>query len=321
MPRSSARIVVIGGGTGITACLRGLKSHTREITAIVTVADDGGSSGRLRKDYQMLAPGDARNCLVALATGDALLQDMFSYRFTDSILRGHSFGNLMLAVITQLSGSFPQALQQAGAILQCAGEVLPSTETRVVLVALHTDGSKSTGEQSISRSAKPIVHMELRPLPPMLDEMLAERIRSASVVVLGPGSLYTSILPNLLVPGMVEALSACSGRVVLVANIMTQPGETDGFDLERHVKSLMLISGLKRLDLVLASSTQLPTEALERYAESGAAPVVPPGGAITCCGVPLLVRPLSMVLPGGMVRHDSERLAAEVLAISQESCA
>ncbi len=318
MPPSSGRIVVLGGGTGITACLRGLKTRTREITAVVTVADDGGSSGRLRKDYQILAPGDARSCLVALATGDPLLQDLFSYRFTDSVLRGHAFGNLMLAVLTQLTGSFTESLQRAAALLECAGEVVPSTETRVVLEALHADGSKSTGEQAISRSAKPIVKMQLRPQPPAIDPALAARIHGAAAVVLGPGSLYTSILPNLLVPGMVDAIQACRGRVILVANLMTQPGETDGFDIERHVKSLQAISGLERIDCVLASSSQLPEVVLAHYADDGAAPMEAAPTTSSVAGIPLLVRALSTVLPGGMVRHDSERLAAEVLAISQE---
>lgn len=314
MQAPSRRIVVLGGGTGIAACLRGLKAHTREITAVVTVADDGGSSGRLRKDYQMPPPGDARNCLVALSRGDPLLQELMSYRFTDSILRGHSFGNLLLTVLTQLGGNFTEALRRTAIFLDCAGEVLPSTEARVVLEALHPDGSKSTGEQAISSAGKPISSMALRPLPPPLTTYLRERLAEASLIVIGPGSLYTSLAPNLLVPGMVEAIESSPARRILIANLMTQPGETDGFDLARHVTQLRQVTGLERLDAVLCSSTQAEGEVLQHYAAAGAEPVQVPLLAETVAGIPLIRAPLSTVLPGGMVRHDSERLAALVLA-------
>ncbi len=314
MHAPSRRIVVLGGGTGIAACLRGLKAHTREITAVVTVADDGGSSGRLRKDYQMPPPGDARNCLVALSRGDPLLQELMSYRFTDSILRGHSFGNLFLTVLTQLGGNFTEALRRTAIFLDCAGEVLPSTEARVVLEALHPDGSKSTGEQAIANAGKPITSMALRPEPPPLTAEIRARLAEAALIVIGPGSLYTSLAPNLLVPGMVEAIEASPARRLLVANLMTQPGETDGFDLARHVTQLRQVTGLERLDAVLCSSTQAEGEVLQNYAAAGAEPVQVPPLVETVAGIPLIRAPLSTVLPGGMVRHDSERLAALVLA-------
>jgi uncharacterized cofD-like protein len=314
MGSPSRRIVVLGGGTGIAACLRGLKAHTRDITAIVTVADDGGSSGRLRKDYLMLPPGDARNCLVALACGDPLMSELMNYRFTDSILRGHSFGNLMLTVLTQLGGSFTEALRRCAQLLDCAGEVLPSTEARVVLEALHPDGAKSTGEQAISRCGKPVNSMALRPEPPPISPLLQQRIAEAALIVIGPGSLYTSLAPNLLVPGMVQAIEDSPARCILVSNLMTQPGETDGFDLARHVSQLKRVTGLKRIDRVLCSSTRPEGEVLAHYAAAGAEPVLFPATAERVDGIELIRAPLSTVLPGGMVRHDSERLAALVLA-------
>jgi uncharacterized cofD-like protein len=264
------RIVVIGGGTGISPCLSGIKHVTESITAIVTVADDGGSSGRLRKDYDMLPPGDIRNCLVALSSAEPLLTDLFSYRFDDALLRGHSFGNLFLAVLTKLTGDFRQAIERARIILDVRGVVIPSTNQRVVLVAEHDDGTKSTGEQRISTSRKPIRALILRPTPPPISQEIASALEQADLVVIGPGSLFTSILPNLLVPGMTEAITTSRGKVVLVANLVTQPGETDGFNLRRHIDAIRELGGLKRLDYILVHEGPIPAEAEERYKASGA---------------------------------------------------
>ncbi|HYC79116.1 MAG TPA: uridine diphosphate-N-acetylglucosamine-binding protein YvcK [Planctomycetota bacterium] len=313
---ADARVVVLGGGTGISPCLSGIKPMTDAITAIVTVADDGGSSGRLRKDYDMQPPGDIRNCLVALSSVEPVLKDLFSYRFEDSLLRGHAFGNLFLAVLTRLTGDFRQAIERARSILNVRGRVLPATDRRVVLVAEHADGTKSTGEQRISRSRKPVVRLELRPEPPPVSQEIEQAVTEADLIVLGPGSLLTSIIPNLLVPGMAAAISRAPGKVVLVANLATQPGETDGFDLERHVAALRELGGLARIDVVLVHEGSIPTEAAARYAATGAE-LLPAPPAERIAGVPVVRRDVAHLDEDGKLRHHGPRLAAalrEILA-------
>jgi uncharacterized cofD-like protein len=302
------KVAVIGGGTGISPCLSGLKHVTENVTAIVTVADDGGSSGRLRKDYDMLPPGDIRNCLVALSSAEPLLTDLFSYRFDDALLRGHSFGNLFLAVLTKLTGDFRQAIERARMILDVRGVVIPSTTERVVLVAEHADGTKSTGEQRISTSKKAIQSLILRPTPPPISQEIRSSIEDADLVVIGPGSLFTSILPNLLVPGMPEAISKSKGRVVLVANLVTQPGETDGFDVERHVHAIRRLSGLARLDFILVHEGPVPEPVEERYTASGAEVLRVPAGTTTVFGTKV-VRADLLHESDGRLRHHSAHLA------------
>jgi uncharacterized cofD-like protein len=302
------KIVVIGGGTGISPCLSGIKHVTEEITAIVTVADDGGSSGRLRKDYDMLPPGDIRNCLVALSSAEPLLADLFSYRFDDALLRGHSFGNLFLAVLTKLTGDFRQAIERARIILNVRGVVIPSTTQRVVLVAEHDDGTKSTGEQRISTSKKRIRALFLRPAPPPVSQEIRGAIEEADLVVIGPGSLFTSILPNLLVPGMPDAIAKSRGKVVLVANLVTQPGETDGFDLRRHVEAIRDLGGLKRLDFVLVHDGPIPPAIEERYRTSGAEVLKSPEAGESLHGA-RVVRADLVHESEGRLRHHSAHLA------------
>ncbi len=314
---ASTRVTVIGGGTGISPCLSGIKHLTELVTAIVTVADDGGSSGRLRKDYDMLPPGDIRNCLVALSSAEPLLADLFNYRFDDALLRGHSFGNLFLAVLTKLTGDFRQAIERARMILDVRGVVLPSTTQRVVLVAEHPDGTKSTGEQWISRSQKAIVRLHLRPTPPPISSEIRAAVEDADLLVIGPGSLFTSIVPNLLVPGMCAAIEACKGRVVHVANLVTQPGETDGFDLERHVRAIQEIGGLKRLDMVLAHRGDIPAAIVDRYKASGAEVLRAPPLGERICGIPIVGANLAHETEDHRLRHHSYRLAEELRRVCQ----
>jgi uncharacterized cofD-like protein len=302
------RIVVIGGGTGISPCLSGIKHVTDDITAIVTVADDGGSSGRLRKDYDMLPPGDIRNCLVALSSAEPLLADLFNYRFDDALLRGHAFGNLFLAVLTKLTGDFRQAIERARVILNVRGVVIPSTTQRVVLVAHHADGTKSTGEQRISASKKPIQALFLRPAPPPISQEIRNAVESADLVVVGPGSLFTSIVPNLLVPGMPDAIANARGKVVLVANLVTQPGETDGFSLVRHVEVLRDLGGLTRLDYILAQAGPIPAATEERYRASGADLLRFDRAADPVFGARIVSAPL-VHETDGRLRHHSGQLA------------
>lgn len=306
---TGARVVVIGGGTGIRACLKGIKRHTDDLSAIVTVADDGGSSGRLRKDYRVLPPGDIRNCLVALADGDPLLQELFNYRFEDAILRGHSFGNLFLVVLTRLTGDFRAAVERARQLLGVRARVIPSTDTRVVLVAGHPDGTKSTGEQCISRCGKAINSMELRPTPPRISDEIAQVIGEADLIVVGPGSLYTSLIPNLLVPGMTEAIKASSARVVLVANLMTQPGETEGYSLDKHVRELREVGGLDRLDAVVVDTSEAAEAVRTRYAESGAE-IIQASAATQLTGdTEVIAAEVASLVEGQYWRHDPELLA------------
>jgi uncharacterized cofD-like protein len=309
---TSPRVVVMGGGTGIGACLRGLKRLPVDLTAIVTVADDGGSSGRLRKDFAVPPPGDVRNCLVALSEGDPVLARLFDYRFPDSLLKGHSFGNLFLVVLTNLLGSFTAAVDVARDVLSVRGRVLPSTDARVVLVATHPDGTKSTGEQRISSCGRPITALALRPEPPPVAPEIRRCLVEADLVVIGPGSLFTSLVPNLLVPGVTDALAACRGRVILVANIMTEPGETAGMSLEDHVRVLKDVGGLSRLDLILASSTGIDPAAAARYRETGAEILVASPRRGSLRRTPVDVMDLSMVDETGRIRHDPEKLAAAV---------
>jgi len=302
-------VVVLGGGTGISATLRGLTEDGAELTAIVTVADDGGSSGRLRKDYAMLPPGDIRNCLVAMADGDALLRDLFSYRFEDSILKGHSFGNLFLAVLTRLTGDFHTAVERARGLLGVSGRVIPSTTERVVLVAHHEDGTRSTGEQCISRGAKAVVGMELKPEPPKASDEILGAIAAADMIVVGPGSLFTSLIPNLLVPGIVEALDASSAPIVLVANLVTQPGETDGFKLSDHLRALRDVGRLSRVDHVILNASEVPADVVARYEESGSALVDVDGLDVFEGASPTYVEAVTFS-DSGVLRHDAGALGA-----------
>lgn len=260
----------------------------------------------------MLPPGDIRNCLVALSSSEPILADLFSYRFEDSILRGHSFGNLFLAVLTRLTGDFRHAVDRARDLLHVRGRVIPSTDTRVVLVASHPDGTRSTGEQCISRCRKPITRLELRPEPPPISEEIRNALAEADLVVVGPGSLFTSLIPNLLVPGMIAALEAVSGLVVVVTNLMTQPGETETFDLRHHLECLRTIGGLSRRDYALVNTGVIPEPVASRYRDDGAESLRIDADGGTCDGVPVLEADLVRLTDDGWCRHDPDRLA-EVL--------
>ena len=304
------RIVALGGGTGLHALLRGLHQRGDELCALITVADDGGSSGRLRKDFAIPPPGDIRNCLVALSDADPILGELFQYRFEQSVLKGHAFGNLFIAVLARLSGDFRGAIERARALLGVRGRVIPSTDQMVVLVAEHPDGTKSTGETAISASDKPIDRIRLVPRPPRVSAEIAEVIENADLVILGPGSLYTSIVPNLLVPGMIELLNQAKAKVLLVSNLMTQPGETGGFDFEDHLKALQSLDGDIEIDMVLTAMDQIGPNRIHRYAEAGAEPVRCPAGVDTVRGV--TVHRAKIIEHGERARHDPGLLAEAI---------
>ncbi|MBI4328510.1 MAG: YvcK family protein [Chloroflexi bacterium] len=233
------KVVAIGGGTGLSTLLRGLKEHTANLTAIVTVADDGGSSGALRRELGVLPPGDIRNCLVALAEAEPLMTRLFQYRFGEgSSLQGHSFGNLFLVAMSGVTGSFEEAIQQSSRVLAIRGRVLPSTLASLTLSARMQDEVHVRGESQISEAGKHIRRLSMEPGDPPAYEEAVEAIQSADLIVLGPGSLYTSVLPNLLVPGIQEALRNSRAVRVYVCNVATQPGETDGYSGGDHIRAL-----------------------------------------------------------------------------------
>lgn len=269
-----AKLVVIGGGTGLSTLLRGLKRYTSNITAIVTVADDGGSSGRLRQELGILPPGDLRNCLVALADTEPLMEKLFQYRFNGgSALSGHNFGNLFIAAMLGITEDFQQALQESSKVLAVKGRVLPSTLDEMVLCAELENGTIVKGESNVSRSNGQIERLFLEcddclPLPEAL-----EAIREADAVILGPGSLYTSIMPNLLVPGILEAIRETEALKIYVCNVMTQPGETNGFTASDHTRKLVEQLGMGALDYVVVNSKPISQELREKYREEGSVPV------------------------------------------------
>jgi uncharacterized cofD-like protein len=313
------KIVAIGGGTGLSTLLRGLKSHTSNLTAVVTVSDDGGSSGRLRKELGVLPPGDVRNCLVALADDEAMVTDLFRYRFSDGEgLSGHSFGNLFLAAMTGITGNFDTAIKESSRVLNIVGRVLPATLGMVKLCARMRDGSTVIGETNISQTTVPIESVYFDPpFAAPLDEVI-EAIRDADAIVLGPGSLYTSILPNLLVDRIAQEIAASSAVKTYVCNVMTQPGETDDMGTADHVRAIEKCAGMRVCDYVLVND-EAPRKLLEAYAVEGQVPVRPDADEIARMGL-TPVRS-GVISETETVRHDPGKLADEVIAIVDRAIA
>jgi uncharacterized cofD-like protein len=311
--RRGYKIVALGGGTGLSTLLRGLKRYTSNLTAIVTVSDDGGSSGRLQKELGILPPGDIRNCLVALADDEALVTDLFQYRFAEGQgLTGHSFGNLFLAAMTGITGNFDRAVKESSRVLNIKGRVLPATLATVRLVAELEDGSHVEGETKISHSAIGIARIELEPARPApLPEVLAA-IREADAIILGPGSLYTSILPNLLVDGIAREIEKASCPKIYVCNVMTQPGETDAFSASHHVRVLREQAGEGVCDYAVINE-QPPRLLLDAYAQGGQIPVKFDRAAIEELGVKVIGA--DVISETQTVRHDPQKLAEVILKI------
>ncbi|MCG9479501.1 MAG: YvcK family protein [Actinomycetia bacterium] len=272
--KENAKVVGIGGGTGLSTLLKGIKQWTGHITAIVTVTDDGGSSGRLRKDFNILPPGDIRNCLVSLADSRSLLPELFQYRFRgNSNLSGHSFGNLMIAALSELTGSFAKGLLEVSQILNIQGRVLPSTLENVILGAEFNDGKSLLGQTRIVGYRQSIKKVFLQPSSPQAYKGVIKACREAELIVLGPGSLFSSIIPNLLVRGVAEAIRESKAKKVYICNIMTQPGETDGFKAGDHVRVVENYLGCE-LDYILIDSSKIPDSLTNRHAESNSFKVV-----------------------------------------------
>ncbi len=312
---SGLRVVAIGGGSGLSVVLRGLKHHVgaalEELTAVVTVSDDGGSSGRLRRDFGVPPPGDIRNCIVALADDEALLSRLFQYRFVGGEgLVGHSFGNLLLTALTGITGDFYQAILTAESILTVRGRILPATLIDVHLTARGRSGRIYDGESAIGSSGEPIEELSMEPAIVTAFPAAVKAIREAGIVLLGPGSLYTSIVPNLLIPGIRRAVRETSAKICLLLNLMTQPGETDGMDAGEHFRVVSRYLGGPAIDSVVIHDGELPAELLGPYADQGAHPVslggTEPFGGASAAAYDLLAA-------GELVRHDPEKLATAVL--------
>jgi uncharacterized cofD-like protein len=252
------RIVAIGGGTGLSTLLRGLKTYTSNLFAIVTVADDGGSSGRLRDEYRILPPGDFRQCLIALADAEPLMKQLFDHRFKEGSLDGHSFGNLFIMAMADVTGNFEHALRESGKVLAVKGTIVPSTLQDVTLVA-SINGGMVEGESKIPKQNQPISHVFLKPDGAQVNPEAAQAILNAELVIIGPGSLYTSILPNLLVEGMVEAIKASPALKVYVCNLAAQNGETEGYDVDDYLRVIREHVGSNLFDFVLVNSNNAHT--------------------------------------------------------------
>ena len=313
-------LVAVGGGSGLATLLRGLKEavgdRLDQLTAIVTVADDGGSSGRLRRDFGVLPPGDIRNCLVALARDEHLVAKLFQYRFAGGQgLSGHSFGNLLLTALTGITGDFYQAILTAEELLSVRGRILPATLQDLRLRARGRSGRVYEGESAVGSSGEPLVALELDPARAAAFPAAVTAIRRADLIVLGPGSLYTSILPNLLIPGIAAAVRARRAEgvpVILPLNLMTQPGETDGMDAAAHVEALARHLGSNLVDRVLVHSGELPKEATEAYAMVDSHPVEVDAAALAELGSEVVA--CDLLAAGDLVRHDPAKLRRAVLS-------
>lgn len=303
------RIVIIGGGTGLPVLLRGLKNYPVDITAIVTVADDGGSSGRLRDDLQIPPPGDIRNVLAALSDVEPLIEEMFQHRFqTAGDLSGHSLGNLILAAMTNITGNFALAIQELSRVLNVRGKVLPAANQSVVLHAEMEDGTIVSGESKIPYSGKRIKRVYLTPekVKPLPEAVKA--IQQADLIVIGPGSLYTSILPNLLVPKIGDAVSRSKAKKVYICNLMTQAGETHDFTASDHVKVLYEHLNYPFIQTILVNNQEIPEEIKKRYEEEMAQPVEFDWERLKELGLEVLTESI-VSFDGHIIRHDTKKVA------------
>lgn len=308
------KIVVLGGGTGLSTLLRGLKTYSANITAIVTVADDGGSSGRLRREIGVLPPGDIRNCLAALADEEKLLTELFQYRFRagDGLI-GHSFGNLFLTVMSEVAGDLERAIEASSKVLAIRGQVLPSTLSDMRLWAELADGRWIEGESNITEANGKIVRIGCTPANPPALPKAVQAIEEADFIIIGPGSLYTSIIPNLLVPEITAAIARSKVPRVYVCNIMTQPGETNGFAVSDHIRTIDNVCGGPLFDIVLVQKTSPTAKSLIRYAQEGSHPVFFDREAVSQLGRRAIVANVMEEDDQGLVRHSPDRLARILL--------
>jgi len=326
-------VVAIGGGTGLSTLLRGLKRYVatpqgtqadpqykhlpcliRDLAAIVTVTDDGGSSGRLREDLHLPPPGDLRNCLVALSEDEHLLSQLFQYRFSTGDLEGHSFGNLFLAALTGITGDFAAAVQTSSQILATRGRIYPSTTANATLAARMDDGSIVHGETSITASKKSIAELMLSPTDAQPLPETLEAIANADLITLGPGSLYTSLITNLLVRGIPEALAASSATRVYICNLMTQANESLGLTASQHIEKILDHAGARIFDYALINTASIKPETLTQYAREGQLPIEPDLDRVRSLGVEPITG--NFVHEGEVLRHSFDHLAETVLNLA-----
>jgi uncharacterized cofD-like protein len=327
---ATPRVVALGGGTGLPNVLRGLRplictegardAHER-LVAIVATSDDGGSSGKLRAEFNVIPPGDIRNCLAALSDNQSLIADIFQYRFgAGEGLNGHALGNLVLTALADVTNDFPRAVQIAARVVGARGTVLPATSELVTLVGEFADGRVLSGETAIATAGGGILRVSLIPERPRCVLEVCEALARADVVVAGPGSLFTSILPPLLVPDVSAAIRASRATRILVANLMTEPGETDDFSVLEHVLTIERHLGAQLFDYVIYNTGVVPDALVEAYGASGARPIVTGNfelSALDKLGIQPIGVPLVSEHPAGKIRHHPDRLAAAIMALAQ----
>ncbi|RDI41059.1 gluconeogenesis factor YvcK family protein [Falsibacillus pallidus] len=316
--KNQPKVVIIGGGTGLPVLLRGLKKYPVDITAVVTVADDGGSSGRLREDLEIPPPGDIRNVLAALSDVEPLIEEMFQHRFrTSNELSGHSLGNLIIAALTSITGDFVHAIQEMSKVLKVRGKVLPAANQPVELNAIMEDGTVVKGESKIPKAGKRIDRVFLTPeyvLP--LSETL-DAIRQADIIVIGPGSLYTSILPNLLVPGLGEEVCRSKAKKVYICNLMTQAGETLNFTASDHVKAIYDHMNCSFIDTILVNNEGVPSSIQNRYTEEQAKPVIYDVEKLMKMGLNVIYDRI-ISYTDDVIRHDTEKVAKIIYSLLED---
>ena len=307
-------VTVIGGGHGLSVLLRGIKASTSNVSAVVTVADDGGSSGRLREELGIIPPGDLRNCLVALADTEPLMEKLFQYRFEgNTALAGHSFGNLFIAAMNEVTGDMETALQESSKVLAVKGRVLPASKEYVRLDAIMDDGTVVEGESHIPEAHKKIKRVRLFPKKVPAVPSALEAIETADAIILGPGSLYTSIMPNLLVEGVANALKKSKAIKIYICNVMTQPGETDNYTASMHAKAILDHAGRGVIDYVLVNSAPISEDMCQ---ELNAKPVIVDEDRINSLGMGLVKADLVSETDAG--RHDPYKLCAAVMKMIYE---
>lgn len=304
----SFNVVALGGGTGLSTLLHGLKKYTSNISAIVTVADDGGSSGRLRQEFDMLPPGDIRNCLVALADEETLMGDLFQFRFEKGEgLKDHNFGNLFITAMMKVTGDFEKAVKESSKILAVRGKVIPSTLAKVTLAAEYSDGTRIIGESNIPHVSSPIKRLSIRPSECQATGDAIEAIGEADIILLGPGSLYTSIMPNLLISDIHREIAASKALKVYICNVMTQHGETDGFKASDHLKAIIAHTSPKVVTHCIVNTGKVPDKLVDKYKSENASPVLADSNTIEKMGYKTIKG--NVISTDDYVRHDSEKLS------------
>lgn len=306
------RIVAIGGGTGLSTLLHGLKEYTSNLTAIVTVSDDGGSSGRLRKDFGILPPGDIRNCLVALADAEPLMGKLFQFRFQEGgELGGHSFGNLFITAMTKVTGDFDAAIKESSKVLAIRGRVVPSTLEKITLMADHEDGSQTVGESKIMDAKSPVKRIHLRPVNIRPTPEAIEAIKKADAIILGPGSLYTSIVPNLLIGRLYQEVLASRAIKIYICNIMTQKGETEDYTASDHLKAIIDHTSPGIVEYCILNTAKVPSSMVEKYKTEDSYPVIPDAENVRR----MKCKPIEahLMSAADYVRHDSDTLSKIII--------